>query len=242
MNLSSKNQVVLILSDWHANCLKLKNILKKQEYDICVDLGDEFDSFVYDSDEDVIKTCELRNEMLSNKNCVCLFGNHTISYLYPSNYTCCSGWEERKQKLIDKHIDKNLARNFYWYCWVDELLVTHAGLHPSHLPPHAKINKEWLTSWLDDQCVRASYCLISDQPHWFYGAGRARGGYQRVGGPLWLDWGKEFQPIEGLFQIVGHSRGENVRIKGGNCCIDTELAQWVTIANGKAEIKKYLDL
>ena len=40
--------------------------------------------------------------------------------------------------------------------------------------------------------------------------GPSRGGYDRVGGPLWLDWSREFRPIAGLNQIVGHTPAKGV--------------------------------
>lgn len=36
-------------------------------------------------------------------------------------------------------------------------------------------------------------------------AGFARGGVQSVGGIIWLDWVREFTPVSGLNQIVGHT-------------------------------------
>jgi hypothetical protein len=40
--------------------------------------------------------------------------------------------------------------------------------------------------------------------------GASRGGYDRVGGPLWLDWSREFRPVAGLNQIVGHTPARGV--------------------------------
>jgi len=69
-----------------------------------------------------------------------------------------------------------------------------------------------------------------------------------------LDFDREFQPIEDLKQIVGHThrRGGTIQqhhtegfsnlTEANNLCIDCNVNQWLTITNGKMEIKSYRDL
>ena len=52
--------------------------------------------------------------------------------------------------------------------------------------------------------------------HWFYRAGHARYGDQKLGGIVWLDWDLEFKPIEGLNQIVGHTTSKTGKILKNN--------------------------
>src|SRR5437763_15787976 len=55
--------------------------------------------------------------------------------------------------------------------------------------------------------------------------GEVRGGLQRFGGPLWMDWDSLF-PIPGINQIVGHTAGGEVRKKvtpeSKNYCLDVK--------------------
>ena len=44
------------------------------------------------------------------------------------------------------------------------------------------------------------------------GAGEDRGGLQRHGGPLWMDWGSLI-PIPGIHQLVGHTADTEIREK-----------------------------
>lgn len=68
-------------------------------------------------------------------------------------------------------------------------------------------------------------------------AGWARGGDCPVGGLTWLDWNREFVPIPGLNQIVGHTRRDGeVRHRStpesDNWCIDSGMQQAVLVRPG----------
>jgi hypothetical protein len=101
---------------------------------------------------------------------------------------------------------------------------------------------------------RANIALRTDQNHWFYYAGRSRGGPKKGGGIVWLDFKQEFQPIEGLKQIVGHTYHKNGRVNPhhldgnvnpadcDNLCIDNGLNEYIVFSNGKLEIKKFSDI
>jgi len=91
--------------------------------------------------------------------------------------------------------------------------------------------------------------------HWFYGVGHARGGNLKAGGIVWCDFDHEFQPIDDLRQIVGHTNqwetgkatqyhrdGAINIVDANNICIDCNLSQYLTITNGKMELKNYSDL
>jgi hypothetical protein len=50
--------------------------------------------------------------------------------------------------------------------------------------------------------------------------GHCRGGIHSCGGILWCDFNKEFEPVDGLRQVFGHTAGKNIRQKGENMCVD----------------------
>jgi hypothetical protein len=64
------------------------------------------------------------------------------------------------------------------------------------------------------------------------GIGEDRGGLQKLGGPLWMDW-DTFVPIPGINQMVGHSAGSEVRkkigVKSQNYCLDRKSASVAAI-------------
>ncbi len=169
----------------------------------------------------------------------------------------CSGYEQWKYDAIDKVIGKvrgDIQEKFNWLIAVDDILLTHAGLDRRLLPPICATN-EIIFKYLDENDNDARTKLKINEPHWFYGAGRARGGRNKCGGIVWCDFNEEFQPIDELRQIVGHTNqwrtgkaaqyhreGFTNITEANNICIDCNLSQYITITNGKMELKNYSDL
>lgn len=256
MNIDSKNKTILVLSDVHHDIAKLEYILKKEKYDVIVNLGDWFDNFYHDSIYDAEKTCRFIKQWIFKDNFITLWGNHDIQYFYENEYAICSGYTKDKDVAIND-IFSNLVypiRNkFKWHIWIDDFLCSHAGIHPYHFPPLlSNISKESINEWLDNEAKQAEIKLINGGDHWFYRAGRGRGGKMKFGGITWLDFKTEFEPIDGLKQIVGHSFHKNIInhqsegildfTESNNLDIDCNLNQYLLFNNGKFIIKNYTDL
>ena len=249
MKISSEKKKILIFSDVHQDINKLSKIISHESADINVCLGDWFDSFFFDSDTDYKSTAiELREDFLTKPNNITLFGNHDLHYFFNNKYTYCSGYENSKRDIIKEALGKDINKvvdSFKWFVFIDEYLCTHAGLSNHFLPPTIQ-NNEDVYEYLANQANDANIKIRTDQLHWFYGAGKARGGTEKKGGLVWLDFDREFAPIEGLKQIVGHTYRKNNRVtewrNTKNYCIDTNLSEWMTITNGKFETKNYKDL
>ena len=247
MKINSIGNKILIFSDVHQEVDKLSKIIKHEAADINICLGDWFDSHISDKDEDVEKTASFIKDYLSSNN-VTLFGNHDLHYLFANQYATCSGYAHRKALLIDKIFDEDKATiidKFNWFIFIDGFLCTHAGLHYNFLPSIIK-NNEDVYEYLITQENEANIKIRTKQFHWFYGAGYSRCGDQPKGGIVWLDFDREFAPVEGLNQIVGHTprkqKGITKYAGTENYCIDTSLSQWLTVTNGKIEVKSYRDL
>jgi len=251
----SKDKRVLIVADPHQDMARLRHILGEEKYDLCLVLGDWWDSFDYDTDRDVRATCEVLKQHIYKPNFFTLFGNHDLHYLFDNKYTICSGYEGRKHKVIKSSLGNELGEirdKFKWYFWIDDYLCTHAGIHQYHIPPMTELTKPGISAWLDDQAGFADRSIISDNYHWFYLAGAARGGRVNFGGITWLDFNREFKPIEGIKQIVGHTTQKcvlnhiddgNVDLtKSNDLCIDCNLVEYLIIEDGKLEVKKFKEL
>jgi hypothetical protein len=179
-----------------------------------------------------------------------------LHYLSNNHYTICSGYEDRKYFAIDEILGserQNITNKFKWRFWIDDYLCTHAGLFSDYIDPSVKNNDD-LNLFFVKEIERANIALRTDQNHWFYYAGRSRGGPKKGGGIVWLDFKQEFQPIEGLKQIVGHTYHKNGRVNPhhldgnvnpadcDNLCIDNGLNEYIVFSNGKLEIKKFSDI
>ncbi len=249
MKINSQGNKILIFSDVHQNIEKFTKIISHEKADINICLGDWFDSFFLDSDSDCASaSAELKEEFLSKPNNITLFGNHDLHYFFNNKYTYCSGYENRKRDIIKEALGKDINKvvdSFKWFVFIDEYLCTHAGLSNYFLPPTIQ-NNEDVYEYLANQANDANIKIRTDQLHWFYGAGKARGGTEKKGGLVWLDFDREFAPTEGLKQIVGHTYRKSGKVtewrNTGNYCIDTDLNEWVTITNGKFETKNYKDI
>ena len=254
--INSKNNTVLILSDSHQEIDRMEYILKHENYDVVVHLGDHFDSFTHNSEYDLEKTCKFLKKWIFKDNFFTCIGNHDIHYLYDNNTTICSGYENSKHKFISKCLENFLIPirdRFKWYIWIDDFLCSHAGVHPSSFAnPNQEINKKAITTWLNEQIKFAEPALINGGRHWLYGAGRGRGGMQRAGGITWNCFDSEFEPIEGLKQIVGHTNHSTILNHStdgnldfttcDNLDIDCHLNQYVVIQNQILKIGNYRDL
>lgn len=245
MKISSQGKKILIFSDVHQDIDKLTKIIYHEAADINICLGDWFDSFYFDLDINYVSTAvELKETFLSKPNNITLFGNHDLHYLFDNKYTLCSGYSPDNHRLINEALGKaktDVVNKFNWFLFVDDYLCTHAGLHKSFIP--SVLGNEGIYDYLTIQSNDADIKIRTNQPHWFYQAGYVRGGSQKKGGIVWLDFDQEFFPIENVSQIVGHTFRKKAKIqaygKTDNYCIDTNLNEYLIIQNGKFEVKTF---
>ena len=236
--------MIVAIPDVHTQYEKAQKILDNWDNPAneIIFLGDYFDDF-NDSVEINVQTAKWVLSKITDKNKTFLLANHDMSYFVaPAR---CSGWTCDKQNALDFFIKDSRTSLFQFYKLMNiagqQTLFSHAGLHPHHLPAHFDLKN--LDQFLSSQEQAAKGCMKYDDMHWFYHAGRARGGRYSYGGLTWLDWEDEFEPIEGLSQIVGHTRNWNVRKKEAkdsvNICLDTHLNNYLTIDENTGETTIY---
>lgn len=247
MILNSNKRSYLLISDAHQDIDRLNKIISRENCDAVVFLGDFWDSYHYDDRLDWIKTTEFIKEWHNKENFYWLIANHDAHYLFPNANLRCSGWNKEKQLLINdrfKDIIGAVRQKMTHHLIIDNYLFTHAGLHPSFIPPFLDIaDLEKLDSWLDTEHQKSvEACMLSlGDLSWMDEAGKDRGGRAKNGGLIWLDW-NNFEPIEGLNQAMGHTFQRDMKIssKEGinscNFCIDTNMNQYMILANGKLSI------
>src|SRR3990167_1512703 len=134
-----------------------------------------------------------------------LLGNHDCHYFFRHSGFQCSGYNNLKKDVIDANVTQGIIEQFKISTQVCPYLVSHAGYTEQTL--------QYRTDAVEAEALKAAYAGKFDP---LFGAGHARGGWQPVGGPTWLDWNQEFEHINDCPQIVGHTNGTNVRVKGPN--------------------------
>jgi hypothetical protein len=238
----SVEEIGLIVPDVHEKIVTLERLLKMYEHATWVlFLGDFLDAWE-GLTQYTHKTCRWLRDNVDNPKYRFLYGNHDIQYAWPLDGLMCSGYTVEKQIVVNNYLKREHWDRFRLMGWVghgeDEWLCTHAGIHPNLLHPVLGYDKGALLNMEN----RALAALRQSRVDELVAAGHGRGGPAIVGGVDWLDWDVEFQPIDGLNQIVGHTPGEAVRSKtitgSRNYCVDTNLNHVVLLKEGKLEIEE----
>lgn len=161
-------------------------------------------------------------QMIERGDALAVYGNHDGAYTMPM--ARCSGYNSLTQmqvNILASQARRSLAP--FLYHPSTRTLFTHAGISEA-LWQHEKLSLDTLPETLYE------WSLNPASP--FYWIGRARGGGDPTGGPLWSDWHQEFTPVAGLTQVVGHTasfsqrayrdgiRVGNLRAKGTSWNVD----------------------
>lgn len=167
-------------------------------------LGDWFDSFESTPDT-VHRTIDAMLQAAEDPRTIFLWGNHDRPYGRPDSAVPCSGFKARTFEIIQRRVPQELWDRFKVWHWIGPTLLSHAGFwfdpRDPVCPPERRL------------------CTM---------IGRARGGRDARGGPLWLDFQEEFDGAEDadghlIPQVFGHSHVECPTFFKGGLCLDTNL-------------------
>lgn len=238
----------LVIPDVHLDIENLKKILQSQEAQDCdrlVFLGDFFDNFGDSPKRNAEMAQFLKNEILYNEKATILVGNHDLHY-HPKCLPQwrCSGYSHEKREAIEKVLSLEDFNQFDWATTIDDVLLTHGGLHPSMIPWGQGIDAQSLCQYLNKKCLEALETQLGSEP--LLQAGRLRYGPQAHGGIIWMDV-REYEHIEGIKQIFGHTPLKNPIFLGPenerSLCLDCQLSQALVINDNQSwELKHISDL
>jgi len=218
---SKTSKPTLVIGDLHGQ-YEIAEFARDTEYSV-IFLGDYLDSFNR-SKKEQIRTLQLVLNSIQNSRARGIMANHDISYLRPE--LRCGGWNSITQSYIDNGLRNRMEMLLEDYIWCEGFLISHAGVSQRLL--------NYLQIDLDTYLSRKDFEQI----------GPYRRGNFECGGLRWCDW-REFEPIEGVNQIVGHSRYFDIRNKDNNWCIDVledREPQGLFIQDGNVEIINLKDL
>lgn len=240
----------LIVGDLHNKWNLAEAAISQIPHDRVVFVGDYFDE-IGDGRKKAGKTASWLKKSLSAPNRTHLFGNHDFTYFKPK--FSCPGWNERKHKKVNYILTQDDWKKIRFHTWVDQFLVTHAGVHPCHLPQTNNIDKvkEWLEEqeqeWLELIERNERFGIGTKNKHWFLNRSISRGGIDTFPGVLWQDWHEDFAsgswdffaPKFILHQIVGHTPTGGLKKKywkgSTNYCVDCLWKTCMVIDNGVEE-------
>ncbi|MEI6050427.1 MAG: metallophosphoesterase [Bacteroidota bacterium] len=190
------------------------------KYDKFIFVGDYVDSFDVDNltmKKNLLEIIELKKQYPEKIRL--LWGNHDIQYLLGYAEYGCTGYRPEMQYDFYEIFHSN-ADLFRFSYQTGDYLWTHAGVHAGWFEYRFKRTKKEQT---DINAVSEFLNIaFSERYPALFDVGYKRGGIHNVGGPLWCDKTElESKPLEGVNQIVGHTRLEHIqKIKK----YDTEIA------------------
>lgn len=189
----------LVVGDLHGKLAVVKQALATSHNVVFV--GDYVDSYT-ESVELQIQTLDAVLDAIENEGdrVTGLIGNHEVSYLTP--HMRCSGFNSATNMHLMTRSSR-MMNTLKYYTRVDGFLISHAGVSQRFL---TCAGLDTVEEYIDSN----NYDQI----------GVYRGGLSPVGGLFWCDWRFDFAPIENLPQVVGHTRGQNIRRNGNSYCVD----------------------
>jgi hypothetical protein len=204
--MDNKKQV-LIIPDIHLKWEMANRIIDHVGADEIIFLGDYFDDF-NDTPEMVNEMVDWLEHSVRQPNRIHIVGNHDMHYAFPEPKFICSGFKQWKMFIIRDRLSQKFWENLKFYHILDGTwFCSHAGLHDLHVPHRIKdlradrpVFLTALSEYLDKEIIKGFR-----GKSWIFRAGRARGGIQRVGGITWCDYTREFKPVVGLNQLLGHT-------------------------------------
>jgi len=205
MTMDKDRLPTLVTGDLHGRHEVVDAVLAEGQPVVFV--GDFLDSYDRTRD-DQLQTLRKVLTAVKEGKAQALMGNHEMSYL--ATWMQASGHGVEMSVRLNSDFDgKNTYRSamreyLQPFVEVEGFLISHAGVS-NKLLEHLDITCQ---EYLD----RGEYCDI----------GRIRGGNAVSGGLFWCDWNYDFEPVLGVKQIVGHTRGQAglIRENEGNYCID----------------------
>jgi len=209
----------LILPDVHNRFEVAEKIIKSVKPDKTIFLGDYFDDFG-DDPQIIADVADWFHHSVNQKDRIHICGNHDLHYWFKDNDSMrCSGYEQFKSITINDFVTKqDWEKLVFFYILDGKWLLSHAGLHPSWIDSNkfqagsiVESSLDKLKSFLEASSINAKKEFYKGGMHWFAMPGFSRSRSPYYGGITWCDWTKEFHPIRGIHQIVGHTPDYTLR-------------------------------
>jgi hypothetical protein len=193
----------LIVPDIHLQWECADRIIQHESWDRIWLLGDYFDDY-NDTLKKVEATCQWLLRICEDRRICRLLGNHDVYYFCENKSYRGAGYRRDKHQVIQKYFSSRIIREkFTLHGWARGYLLTHAGFSGRWL-------RNFSQSLIDRYLQEAFDAMLSHELHPLLSIGADRGGWNEIGGVTWCDW-RNFKPIAGVPQIIGHTYDKKVR-------------------------------
>lgn len=223
---------ILAIGDIHGLNTWKDIVAKENDFDVCIFVGDYFDSFHLDAQTQLDNFKDIWHFAIDNTNSkkevILLLGNHDLHYLLPGEQY--SGYQPLKAMDIREALGE-AGDQLQYAAEIDGFLFTHAG-----------VTKTWAEKWkiyMDSPAESINklgieaFTFSMEQPFDPYGDTKHQG-------PLWVRPNSLLEDqIDIYFQVVGHTEHKNITMKGKSIALIDSLpsGNYITIENGKIKPK-----
>jgi|APSaa5957512535_1039671.scaffolds.fasta_scaffold08481_4 hypothetical protein len=168
----------VIIPDIHNDYLTAEKIIKNENPDKTIFLGDYFDDFD-DTIQDAINTAKWLVQSLKQENRIHLIGNHDLSYMTDNPNLKCAGYRTDKHKAI-KECDINWNKLKMYYFIDGKWLCTHAGFSNDFFKQLQTKKSDSVQKILDFSKKNLDKIDDENHNHPFFQVGFSRGGSNDV--------------------------------------------------------------
>lgn len=239
---------VLVLSDAHQRVDWVKAVLEREagNFDAFLFNGDMIDSHFSPPEVSGARETGRFYSWLINNYHVNI-GNHELpvmeSWSHHSRYSkkrplinAVAGFGNNKAMEFNKELTDQQWEKVSLFRVVNGWLVSHAGFRENFWRPFIGIEENLKKLWEE-----AYWALrhIRFEPNVLFRMGKARTDYADTwGGPVWLDWKREFLDSLPIPQLVGHTHEADIISRiGRSYNIDTGSAYAIIKRDGTIEFK-----
>lgn len=229
---------IICISDIHLKQFHIDKILSWEiGYDKAVFHNDIFDQFGDSVSQNGAAAIWLKNMLDDDRN-VFLWSNHVMSYAFPENgHMSCSGFSEVKNNEIRRYLTQTDFLKHKTYFKYKNILFSHAGFCRDWFlayEPNVKTTIDGITDFIDKNEDNWMKVLQENKGHPIYGAGKDRGGFQKIGGCTWGDF-SHINPITDIIQVVGHTPISEPTFRFKNTINEIPMWRKSSIGNIKKE-------
>lgn len=222
---------ILIIPDVHGRQFWQTAMYFKDDYEKIIFLGDYLDPyweeriFMEDAFVEFLKILDLKRD--NPDKVILLMGNHDLHYLWSHDMNCSRRDENHLEFLNAIFVHhRNLFQMAYEYkSDKTTYLFTHAGILKGWLQNNCATYSE---QWLNEMLNQVSFGILKQ-------VNNVRGGNDSYGSPIWADLLEHeiATPLEGYYQIFGHSLDEEPTIKEHWACLDCKRAFELNLETGE---------